>query len=57
MIKDKKIASTEEELRIIEWWNKTDVEIKQMYTNMEYGWKKGYKKLSYQQVKKLYKKA
>lgn len=51
----KKIAKTEEELRIISWWDDKKSDEKQCATIIEFGEKKSYKKLSYEQIKTLYK--
>ena len=51
----KQIAKTEEELRIITWWNGMDGSVKDLTKRLEFGEKLSYKKLNYNQVRTLYK--
>ena len=50
-----KIAQTEEELIIVTWWKNLDKQNKNSISTLEYGCKKSYKKLNYNQVRLLYK--
>ena len=50
-----KIPRTEEELRVVNWWNGLTPKRKDLETSIKFGVQKSYRRLNYQQVKEIYK--